>query len=74
MSNSDLDVIWSALDRKLSAFHRLGEFFDDRPWPPHYFGFGTEAGQSWYSLGLASGPEAVYQSRHGMEDVVQEAG
>jgi hypothetical protein len=50
-----------------------GEFFDDRPWPPHYFVIGSEAEQNWYFLDLASGSEAVYLFHHEMGDVHQEA-
>ena len=51
----------------------LGEFFDDRPWPPHYFVIGSEAEQNWYFLDLAGGSEAVYLFHHEMGDVRQEA-
>jgi hypothetical protein len=50
-----------------------GEFFDDRPWPPHYFVMGSEAEQNWYFLDLAGGSEAVYLFHHEMGDVRQEA-
>src|SRR5262245_50982970 len=46
-----------------------GEFFDDKPWPPHYFVIGSEAEQNWYFLNLASGSEAVYLFHHDMGDV-----
>lgn len=49
------------------------EFFDDQPWPPHYFIIGSEAEQNWYFLDLASGSQAVYLFHHEMGDVAQEA-
>jgi hypothetical protein len=50
-----------------------GEYFDDRPWPPHYFVIGSEAEQNWYFLDLAGGSELVYLYHHEMGDVGQEA-
>jgi hypothetical protein len=50
-----------------------GNFFDDIPWPSHYFVIGSEAMQNWYFLDLASGSEAVYLFHHEMGDVWQEA-
>jgi hypothetical protein len=50
-----------------------GEFFDDRPWPHHYFVIGSEAEQNWYFLDLASGSEAVYLFHHEMGDVWEQA-
>ena len=50
-----------------------GWFFDDIPWPPHYFVIGSEAEQNWYFLDLAGGSEAVYLFHHEMGEVGQEA-
>jgi SMI1-KNR4 cell-wall len=50
-----------------------GEFFDDMPWPRHYFVIGSEAKQNWYFLDLASGSEVVYFFHHEMGDVGVEA-
>jgi SMI1 / KNR4 family (SUKH-1) len=50
-----------------------GEFFDDGPWPPHYFVIGSEAKQNWYFLDLASGSEDVYLYHHDMGEVHEEA-
>ena len=41
-----------------------GAFFDDRPWPPHYFVIGSEQEQNWYFLDLSEGSEAVYWFHH----------
>jgi hypothetical protein len=46
-----------------------GEFFDDEPWPPHYFVIGSEEEQNWYFLDLASGSEAVYLYHHDRGEV-----
>jgi hypothetical protein len=48
-----------------------GEFFDDRPWPAHYFVIGSEAEQNWNFLDLVSGSEAVYQFHHEEGEVRQ---
>jgi hypothetical protein len=50
-----------------------GEFFDDGPWPAHYFVIGSEAEQNWYFLDLKGGSEAVYLFHHEMGDVAEEA-
>jgi hypothetical protein len=42
----------------------LGEFFDDGPWPPHYFVIGSERGQNWFYLDLASESDAVWMFHH----------
>jgi hypothetical protein len=44
-------------------------FFDNRPWPPHYFVIGSEQEQNWYFLDLAEGSEAVYWFHHERGDV-----
>jgi hypothetical protein len=49
------------------------EFFDDEPWPPHYFVIGSEAEQNWYFLDLAGSSEAVYLFHHEMGEVREEA-
>src|SRR5262249_27745163 len=41
-----------------------GVFFDDQPWPAHYFVIGSEQEQNWYFLDLAGGREAVYLFHH----------
>jgi hypothetical protein len=41
-----------------------GEFFDDRPWPLHYFVIGSERGQNWFFLDLSSGSDEVWMFRH----------
>ncbi len=46
-----------------------GVYFDGRPWPPHYFVFGSEARQNWYFLDLDAGTPAVYWYHHEMGDV-----
>jgi len=48
-----------------------GEFFDERPWPPHYFVIGSEEEQNWYFLDLAGGSEAVYLYHHDRGEVRQ---
>lgn len=50
-----------------------GEFFDDKPWPRHYFVIGSERDQNWYFLDLRAGSEAVFLFHHEMGDVAQEA-
>jgi SMI1-KNR4 cell-wall len=50
-----------------------GEFFDDLPWPAHYFVIGSEAEQNWYFLDLAGNSEMVYLFHHEMGDVAVEA-
>ncbi len=50
-----------------------GEFFDDEPWPPHYFVIGSEAEQNWFFLDLASESEEVYLFHHEEGEVRQEA-
>jgi hypothetical protein len=50
-----------------------GEFFDDGPWPVHYFVIGSEGEQNWYFLDLARCSEAVYLFHHEMGDVAEEA-
>jgi hypothetical protein len=50
-----------------------GEFFDDGPWPPHYFVIGSERDQNWYFLDLAGGSEAVYLFHHEEGEVRREA-
>lgn len=47
-----------------------GEFFDDGPWPAHYFVIGSEEEQNWYFLDLAGGSEAVYQYHHDRGEVI----
>ncbi len=46
-----------------------GVYFDDRPWPRHYFVIGSEARQNWYFLDLEEGSETVYWYHHEMGDV-----
>jgi hypothetical protein len=46
-----------------------GEYFDDRPWPHHYFVIGSEMGQNWYFLDLEEGGERVYWYHHEMGEV-----
>jgi hypothetical protein len=50
---------------------RSGEFFDDEPWPPHYFVIGSEEEQNWYFLNLAGGSEAVFLYHHDRGEVRQ---
>lgn len=50
-----------------------GEFFDNSPWPQHYFVIGSEAEQNWYFLDLASSQESVFLYHHDLGDVHQEA-
>lgn len=50
-----------------------GEFFDEGPWPPHFFAIGSEAEQNWYFLDLASDSVAVYLFHHEMGEVDEEA-
>lgn len=50
-----------------------GEFFDDRPWPPHYFVIGSERGQNWFFLDLASGSDAVWMFHHEEGELRREA-
>jgi hypothetical protein len=46
-----------------------GEFFDEGPWPPHYFVIGSEEEQNWYFLDLEGGTEAVYLYHHDLGEV-----
>jgi hypothetical protein len=46
-----------------------GEFFDDGPWPAHYFVIGSEREQNWYFLDLVGGSEEVFLFHHEMGDV-----
>jgi hypothetical protein len=48
-----------------------GAFFDDGPWPLHYFVIGSEQEQNWYFLNLETGDEAVYWFHHEMGEVGQ---
>jgi hypothetical protein len=41
-----------------------GVYFDDGPWPHHYFVIGSEARQNWCFLNLAEGSETVYWFFH----------
>jgi hypothetical protein len=50
---------------------KSGEFFDEGPWPPHYFVIGSEEEQNWYFLDLASGSEAVFLYHHDRGEVRQ---
>jgi hypothetical protein len=50
-----------------------GEFFDDGPWPSHYFVIGSEAEQNWFFLDLAGGSEAVFLFHHEEGKVRREA-
>lgn len=50
-----------------------GEFFDDGPWPAQYFVIGSERGQNWFYLDLASGSEAVWMFHHEEGELRQEA-
>ena len=50
-----------------------GEFFDDRPWPDHYFVIGSEEEQNWYFLDLEGGSEAVFLFHHEEGEVRREA-
>lgn len=49
------------------------EFFDDGPWPAHYFVIGSERDQNWFFLDLASGSEAVLLFHHEEGEVRREA-
>lgn len=50
-----------------------GEFFDDGPWPAHYFVIGSERDQNWYFLDLASGSDAVFLFHHEEGEIRREA-
>jgi hypothetical protein len=50
-----------------------GEFFDDGPWPDHYFVIGSEHDQNWFFLDLASGSDAVFLFHHEEGEVRREA-
>lgn len=50
-----------------------GEFFDDMPWPPHYFVIGSERDQNWYFLDLTSGSDVVWMFHHEEGEVRREA-
>ncbi len=49
-----------------------GEFFDDGPWPEHYFVIGSERGQNWHFLDLATGSEVVFLFHHDEGEVRRE--
>ena len=46
-----------------------GEWFDDHPWPTHYFVIGSENEQNFYFLDLKSMKETVFLYHHEMGDV-----
>lgn len=50
-----------------------GEFFDDGPWPPHYFVIGSEHDQNWYFLDLKSDSDGVFLFHHEEGEVRREA-
>ncbi len=50
-----------------------GEFFDDRPWPTHYFVIGSERNQNWFFLDLSGGSDAVLLFHHEEGEVRREA-
>ena len=51
-----------------------GEFFDDIPWPDHYFVIGSEQEQNWYFLDFREGSQTVYDFHHEMGNVGRVAG
>jgi hypothetical protein len=50
-----------------------GEFFDNGPWPPHFFVIGSEQNQNWYFLDLACGSDVVFLFHHEEGEVRRDA-